>query len=88
MALPVFVELSEEGGPFSLFKTRRRKEGGRRSLPAGSRRKDRRLCGRIAEDEVPSPSGAGSTLLRRFLARSGWMHAELDQLSLRLPRRR
>src|SRR3954447_15188016 len=62
MALPVSGEPSGEGGPFSLFPTRRREEGGRRSLPAGSRRKDHRLCGRLAGGWGPSPSGKGQLL--------------------------
>src|SRR6476661_4801102 len=80
-ALPVSAELSEEGGPFSLSPTRRWKEGGRRSLPAGSRRKDRRLRGRIAGRWGPSPSGADSALLRRFLAHSGW---DAEPLNIRV----
>src|SRR6476661_5987841 len=78
-ALPVSAELSEEGGPFSLSPTRRWKEGGRRSLPAGSRRKDRRLRGRI-------DGGRGSFALRcglcalAFLPCAQRLDAELNQL--------
>jgi hypothetical protein len=78
-ALPVSAELSEEGGPFSLFQTRRREEGGRRSLPAGSRRKNRRLCGRLAGGWGPFDLRCGLYVLAPCPC-APRLDAELDQL--------